>query len=147
MAYALPSCSPIEASIALITSTSSAYDDLAQTINGPLHVTLTTDNGTAPEVPGSARLKGTFCTINAPVRVSLRRTFAGTFDLRGFQFLPPSVRAQPCTNNGHTRRVQHTGSRHGRVTGTVVWDPAGLEVGREGSVSVQTTNGSLKLSL
>ena len=150
-AYALLSYSSIHASIELATPPArrpnSTFDILAQTANAPLIATLTTNAGTAPAAPGGARIKGTFTTANAPAQVTLPRTFAGAFDLRGFPFLQPSVREQPCTSNGRFRHVERANAGYGQVVGRVVWDPAGLEVGREGSVSVQTTNAPLQLML
>lgn len=122
----------------LSTSTAgspSAFDVLAQTTNGPLTATIASPNaGTPPRLHAALR------TSCGPARVALSHAFAGTFELRGFPFLPPAVEARPVPG----RRIERTAAGMGMVAGRVVLHGA---EGREGRVTVETSNAPLLFSL
>ena len=162
----MSSSSPIEANFTLAEASSNTpagaaggnntthtspgeFRVLAQTVNGPLSATFATSSASAGPV---ARLSATLSTQNGPARVELPPMFAGTFELRGFPFLPPVFTERPYVPSagGRVRRVQRTGVglwQPGVVSGRVWWEPARADEHPGSTVSVVTSNAPLRLIL
>lgn len=97
-------------------------------------------------------LNASLQTCNAPAWVAMHSTFEGRYELHGFAFLRPSVRvihAQDPTGRRRRRDLATTSTGMGVVRGYVRWQPASagsINQGREGYVSVRTTNAPLDAS-
>ena len=151
---ALTSLSPIQADIRLDSSATpdstgatnrTSFEVVATTTNAPLSAIVS-------QQPHDAHIRAAFMTQNAPARVTLQPAFEGRFELRSSVFTPPSVRlshAQPGdpAGMGRTRRVLQQRRGSGTVVGSAVWEPMMYWDGREGQVTVQTSNAPLQLSL
>ena len=138
-------CSRIDSSVHLQSNTSSAsggkYDVLAHTSNGPLDLSVL-------DAPVDHTLALDAQTSNVGARVSLHKTFEGSFDLQSSRWFRPTVEwdkdVEDPAGKDRTRSVEFHSIRGGSAQGNAWWEKGNEN---KGSAKVVTSNAPLRLQL
>ena len=138
-------CSRIDSSVYLQSNTSSAtggkYDVLARTSNGPLDLSVL-------DAPVDHTLTLDAQTSNVGARVSLHKTFEGSFDLQSSRWFRPTVEwdqdVEDPAGKDRTRSVEFHSIRGGSAQGNAWWEKGNEN---KGSAKVVTSNAPVRLQL
>ncbi|TCD64134.1 hypothetical protein EIP91_004516 [Steccherinum ochraceum] len=140
--------SPIRSGITLVSlkedGNGGSFDINASSSNGPVDLIF-------PSAPTDSTLKLDTHTSNSPIRVTLHKSYEGSYDMQTSRWSQPTLNydegVEDPAGRGRRRVVETHTYGKGRASGNVKWTGGDANARETGSVKLSTSNAGLHLNL